>query len=324
MLLIAVSFCVLTFSITIVDSSGRRVDVTSPVRKVFSDYSLVPPFIYMLGEGDKFIGSYFFGWKFYTLVDNNLNSKLKYGKRVPVETIIALKPDVYITRFSAVDTKERKQIAEMGIPVVGLNFESVENILSSIEILGKIFGKEEKVKEIRDYYVQIYEDVLNKTKLLKNKPKVLIVYYVGKSKVLKTFGGDMFQSVLLDIAGGVSVSKDLKYKVTINAEQILKWNPDYIFVMQYGNAPERVKDLLLSDPVLKEVSAVKKGHVYMVPSDGENWIDPCPKWGLGLYWMAKVLHPELFDVDLKKFAEDFYKRFFGVDINEVQLKGDGL
>ena len=310
---------------TLVDSLGREIDVETPVERVFSDYSLVPPFIYMLGEKDAFLGGYFFGWRFYALIDDGISEKLKYGKKLPIETIISLKPDVYITRFSSLKLREYKQIEDLGIPVMGVNLETIDDINRTVELLGKLFGKEELSKKITDYYRRVYSEVLKRSKDVVKRPKVLVVYYSGKAHALRTFGGDMFQSVLVELAGGESVSKELKDKITINTEQILKWNPDYVFVLQYGKSPEKVKESILSDPVLKGVKAVKSERVFLVPNDGENWIDPCPKWTLGLLWIAKVIHPDIFkDLDLMKEAEYFYREFFNLRLGDVRIKGDGL
>ena len=62
-----------------------------------------------------------------------------------------------------------------------------------------------------------------------------------------------------------------------------------------------------------------------MPNDGENWIDPCPKWILGLYWTVKTLHPEEFkDVDIKAKADEFYKKFFGLSVDKVNISGDNI
>jgi iron complex transport system substrate-binding protein len=189
--------------------------------------------------------------------------------------------------------------------------------------LGKIFQKEDYADKIIEYYEGCAKDVEKRISDVEEKPKVLVVYYSGKAKAYRTFGGDMFQSKLIEMAGGISVSKELSGKQTINVEQVANWNPDIILIIQYWKSGKDVKEKILNDPAWKQIKAVRDGKVYVVPNDGENWIDPCPKWILGLYWTAKVLHPEEFkDLNVKAKADEFYKKFFGLSVDEVKIAGD--
>ncbi|WP_237698652.1 hypothetical protein [Pyrococcus yayanosii] len=59
-----------------------------------------------------------------------------------------------------------------------------------------------------------------------------------------------------------------------------------------------------------------------MPNDGESWDYPAPKWVLSLYWLAKVLHPDLFqDVDVQKIADEFYGKWYGIDPGKVTYRG---
>jgi len=216
-----------------------------------------------------------------------------------------------------------KQMVSLGIPVIFVKLESVEDINNTIRILGKIFGKEEKAEEIINYYSKSLSDLKDYVRGISTKPSVLIVFYDGKTHSYRTFGDDMFQSKLVELAGGVCVSRDLSGKKTINAEQVAKWDPDVILILQYRSSAQEAKEFILADPLWKRTKAVREGKVYIVPNDGENWIDPCPKWILGLYWCAKALHPEILKkLDLKKVAEEFYEKFFSPDFKRIEIKGD--
>jgi len=44
---------------------------------------------------------------------------------------------------------------------------------------------------------------------------------------------------------------------------------------------------------------------------------------LGLAWLAKALHPDLFrNLNITNMAATFYKEFFNLSINEVHITGD--
>ena len=311
--------------ITVVDATGKEVKIKEPVEKVITVYGLAPSFIYLLGEGSKYYAGWMWGTEFYKLIDPKVEEKAKKGKTLNVEEIKKENPNVVIAAYWQANKKDVKQLESLGVPVLCIKVESVDDIYNTIKILGKIFQKEDYANEIISYYKNGVNDVEKRISNVKEKPKVLVLYYSGKSKAYKTFGGDMFQSKLVEMAGGMSVSKDLSGKKTINVEQVAEWNPDIILIIQYGKSANKVKENILNDPAWSKINAVKNKKVYIVPNDGENWIDPCPKWILGLYWTAKTLHPEEFkDVDIKAKADEFYKKFFGLSVDKVNISGDNI
>lgn len=141
------------------------------------------------------------------------------------------------------------------------------------------------------------------------RPRVLIIYYSGKHRSFRAFGGDMFQSKLVELAGGISVSAHLTGKKNIDVEQVAKLNPDIILIIRYVMLGSKVKKMIMSDPAWRNIKPVREGRVYVIPYDGENWIDPCLKWILGLYWMAKLFHPSLFrNINITSIADNFSMR----------------
>ncbi|MFU8653231.1 ABC transporter substrate-binding protein [Methanotorris formicicus] len=308
--------------VTITDATGKEVKIKEPVEKVITVYGLSPSFIYLLGEGGKYYAGWMWGTKFYKLVDPKAEEKANNGRTLNVEEIKKEDPNFVIAAYWQANKKDVNQLESLGVPVVCIKVESIDDIYSTIKTLGKVFQKEDYANEIINYYKTNAEDIEKRISKTKEKPKVLIIYYSGKAKAYKTFGGDMFQSKLVEMAGGESVSKDLSGKKTINVEQVANWNPDVILIIQYGKSAGKVKENILNDPAWSKINAVKNKKVYVVPNDGENWIDPCPKWILGLYWTAKVLHPEEFkDLNIKTKADEFYKKFFGLSVDKVNITG---
>ncbi|NNG65916.1 ABC transporter substrate-binding protein [Caldanaerobacter subterraneus] len=317
---------VTTTYVEVKDFSGNVEKITKPVNKVITTYSLVPPFIYLLGEGEKFYFGNFFGISFYELLDSKAKEKAMKGKSVNVEEIIKEDPNVVFSAYWQEGNKDIEQLRSLNIPVVSVNLEDVGNIKNTVLMLGKIFGKEESSNKIICYYDEIQQEIesrLNKSTENKDIPKVLVIYYSGKEQSYMTFGGDMFQSKLIELAGGIPVSKELSGKKNVDIEQIIKWNPDFIVIVQYDTPAKEIKEKILKDSVWKNIKAVKEKKVFVGPNDGENWIDPNPKWPLGLYWMAKILHTENFtDFNLPSEASKFYKEVFNIDFNKVKIEGD--
>ena len=177
--------------------------------------------------------------------------------------------------------------------------------------------------EERMYTLDIFEDYDHSVEEIKNlvsgvkeRPSV---YLCGSDSVLRAAAGGMYQDEMIEIAGGTPVTKDLEDTkwVDITAEQLLNYNPEYIFNVSYS---EFTTDDIRDNAVLAEVNAVKENRLFTVPSKIEAWDYPQPSSILGIYWMTSVLHPDLLSTeDYVKKAQEFYQYWFGIDITEEQL-----
>ena len=69
-----------------------------------------------------------------------------------------------------------------------------------------------------------------------------------------------------------------------------------------------------SDPAWASVKAVRDGRVHLSPKMPFGWVDFPPSVNrlIGLWWLAKILYPELFPEDLRALTRDFYTRFYHV------------
>ena len=136
-----------------------------------------------------------------------------------------------------------------------------------------------------------------------------------KENGLECFAKASYDSILMEIAGGNLVSRDVDAPrgfAEVTIEQVLEWDPDYIFTGWLGSS-----DFLDDNEQWAEVTAVKNGDVYDFPCslDAKGWsyTTECP---LQLLYYAKTLHPDLFeDVDLTAEVQEFYKTFYDYDLS---------
>lgn len=121
-------------------------------------------------------------------------------------------------------------------------------------------------------------------------------------------------------AGGTPVSESLNAgnRSQINYEQLMKWDPEVIFIdhggMNDGSTVEELKKEIMSDPAYSAVTAVKNGEIYLSPSGVFYWDMGIQKILLVMN-MAKLLHPDLFeDLNMENEIMEFYKKFFDYDL----------
>lgn len=301
--------------ITVTDQARREVTVPVPVERVVSLYGVGTLYLYALGVEEKLVLGTYVGlkpgsssWEALLYIDPALPEK--YSRRKPsLEEVLARKPNLVIAGKKA-DLEVAEEIERFGIPVILLFAEDPDGIKAATRLLGKVFGAEGRAEELISHFEGNVERIAS---LISGKelyrPRAL---FVG-TRPSRVASGLMYQSTLIELAGGVSVTSELEgYWQDVDIEQILAWNPEVIFIAPYGKVqPETI----LGDPIWAGVTAVREGRVYKMPRILSPWDIPTPESFLGLLWMAGKLHPEL-GIDIVAEAEAFYSRFYGYELPE--------
>lgn len=211
------------------------------------------------------------------------------------ETIIMEKPDFILSWYSIFDDKRLGDIDywnENGVNTyMSLNSgvvseRTIENEINDILNLGKIFNVEEKAQALVDEITSTVSEVSSKVSNEEKQSAMVIEFYDDEIYTYgsKTLAGDMVTKLgaeLLNPEGG-----------NIGAEDLIKLNPDCIFVsyMDRGNENVPVEEInkILGNPAFASLSAVKNKRVYSIPlgdmySSGIRTIDGINTFANGLY-----------------------------------------
>jgi len=78
----------------------------------------------------------------------------------------------------------------------------------------------------------------------------------------------------------------------------------------------------MDDPRWRFLRAVKTRRVHLIPKAPFNWFDRPPSFMriLGVKWLASILHPDLFPLDLLRETREFYALFLGVHLDDKALE----
>lgn len=291
-------------TLTIVDQAGREVTVDKEFDSIALCYRVVIRFLLSLDQGDKITG---IGKteEFLEELQPSLKDCADVGMGVAdIEALAELKPDVFFHKASDVETLEA--VEEIGIPSVGIEIETPEDMLVALDVLGKVCGAEEKAEELKTYYNDKLEAIETITADIKDKKTAIIM----GSSIGKVADGTMLQGEMIERAGAVNCAADMKATElwpTAGAEQIFAWNPDYIFITNSESATYTAEDIL-KDPAWAEMKAVKAKHVYVMPAAQDSWEFPGVVSVLGIEYMLKTMYPELMtDTELVTDVDEFYK-----------------
>ncbi len=253
--------------------------------------------------------------EFVRVLDPQYDSKIYLERNVGPEQIAVTQPDLVVMKnFQKKNLGD--PVSQLGIPVLYLNLESPEFYEKDFRILGKMFGNPARAEELIRYYRDEKDFVTEQTKTLTEKPDILFIYHTTRDGIaaFNTPPGTWIQSRMVEMAGGNPVWTDIHPGggwSKVNLEQIAAWNPDQIYVVAYKEDVNKVLNSMKNSSEWQELSAVKNGQLTAFPVDFYSWDQPDSRWILGLKWLAKQIHPELFtDLDIQKMTKSFFKDLY--------------
>ena len=299
--------------IELVDQAGRKIELEKPAETLVSSYYITTYATVALGLEDRVIGLEKKADKrpIYKLAAPELLDKPNVGsmKEFNLEAAAALEPDLILMPIKLLDKAET--LTELGLNVLVVDPEDQDRLEGMLTLIAKACGVEENAEKLISYYDE-QEQKLDKLTEGKEEPSV---YLCGNSDYLTVATDEMYQSHLIDMAGGQNAASEVEgdYWTQVSYESILAMDPDYIILPAgagYG------VDAVKNDEQLKDTTAVKNGNVYQMPTGIEEWDSPIPSGILGAMWMASLMHSE--DYSFDQFVSDaqaFYKEFYGFDLD---------
>lgn len=297
------------YPVTVTDHLGREVTIEKQPESFVSGYYISTSLMIALDLDEQLVGveAKADKRKIYKLSTPELTELPSVGtaKEFDLEGCAALKPDLVIVPTKLKDSIPAME--ELGLTVIAVNPEDQTKLFETIDMISTAANVVEKGQKLESWI----SDSLSGLKDSLDGAETPSVYLAGNSALLQTAGPEMYQSTLIENAGGVNAASDITdtYWADTSYEQILSWNPDYIILAADADYDA---DSVLKDSALTDCTAVKEGHVAQIPSDIEALDSPVPASFLGSYYVASILHPEVVtEEDFAAAEKDFYETFYG-------------
>lgn len=318
--------------VTITDHANRTVTIPAPdqLKKVYFTSPLGMIYVYTLTP-DKLAGTsmkltaselkYMPGCKDLPYLGGvqagaelNKEAIIKAGAQI----IISISPDA-ITDNDKTTADQLQQ--QLNIPVVCVDGD-LQKADKAYEFLGKILGQEKRAAQLSAYCTKVFKDVVDKVSAIPEKDRVK-VYYAEQSNGLSTDPDTSSHAAVLKYANALNVAtvqaKGGSGMSPVSLEQVLSWNPDVI--ISWGDNNGGAYNLIKSSKDWANINAVKNNRVYQMPDEPFSWIDRPPSVNrfLGIQWVANLLYPNVYKVDIKKETKDFYKLFYNIDLSDADV-----
>lgn len=236
------------------------------------------------------------------------------------EKILACDPDIVISEFEDADKSNALQ-EQLGVPVITLESGSKgvfdEKFNASMELLGKVFGKEDKaatlLKFIADEKAAIMGKVANIAE--EDKPSVYICGLGNWGTTDHLMTAESYVS--FEVAGVKNVVSGLGIQGVgpIEEEKFVELGEKMDIIIMDAAAVKNIKPLYAEDKTMFDTcKAWRNGEVYLEMAYNAYYTN----YEIALintWFIAKTVYPEAFaDVDMTAKTNEVTKAFLGQEL----------
>jgi len=197
---------------------------------------------------------------------------------------------------------------------------SFTKIPDAFRYLGDILGRQARAEELASFCERSYASVRDAVAAIPESDRIT-VYYAEGPEGLQT-EPETSEHMLGFLEGGALCAAKCEETygggmTDVSLEQVLKWDPEVIVAWDEetrGGAAESIK----TDRSWQQIKAVKDGRVYAMPNEPWAWCDRPPGVNriIGIHWIANMLYPEAYDVDMVQIAKEYFQVMYQKDIDE--------
>ncbi len=306
------------------DGAGRTVAVPARVERVFPAGPPAAIFLYTLAP------DLLLGWpranrpqeREFLLPD--IGSRPEVGRitgrgnTANLEVVLALKPDLILdvgsvnaTYVTLADRVEQ----QTGIPYALLDGR-FDGIPLGYRTLGALIGRREPGEAFARNAEHTIDTITQRVGAIPRERRPRVYYARGPRGLETGLGGSINVETIELLAQNVA-GQTRGGLANVSIEQVLLWNPDVIITIDQEFAAN-----VASDPAWASVAAVRARRVHLSPKLPFGWVDfpPTVNRLIGLWWLSKILYPELFPEDLRALTREFYARFYHVTPSDAQIE----
>lgn len=299
----------------VTDMSGKSVAVPQSIQRVATLEVLGYEKMFLLGQSDKIVLMNKTNAPWMTQTNPHVKQIPKFYEEPDAEALMNMKIDLALYAYDPVKTREKLR----SIGIAGVVSQPSGYYISSAQMFEDLMKRNMRVyaellggdaKNRAEEWCQYFDDrvryVSSRVASIPQNERPHIYYLRGPAAIV-TQGRNSHTLWFGEMAGGdlMALHRDMPDHGAVSIEDILAWNPEYIFVGRMFSPA-----LVLKDPRWRDVRAVKEGKVYQDPEGVFYW-DGSSEGVLLMEFMAQKMYPDRFaDLDMAKEVKDYYARFY--------------
>lgn len=296
---------------TVIDGAGREIYIPLHPEEatIASVYAVSVPFFVALGITDRVLAVNAKSDFWYT-ADANLKAAGTVGRGVvDLEKLAGYAPTALVHRSNDPDTVE--SVERLGIDAVTITVENVEDIKTTLRMLGKYFGAEDRAETAVAWIESEFAYVASIVETIPESQRKTALLMGGN--LGRVAGDDMLQTWMIRQAGGIPVVDEGKDHSWIDSgvEKVFQWNPEVIFCTS-STSRDYTPEEMMADSTWSAVTAVKNKDIHIIPTQADSWDMPGMSCVLGTLYMLRTMYPDYFSAeDFEDHVDSYYRFMFG-------------
>ncbi|HUQ43922.1 MAG TPA: ABC transporter substrate-binding protein [Candidatus Limnocylindria bacterium] len=272
------------FPVTLTDDEGTAVTIPAEPQKIVSLTPATTETLFALGVRDRVVGKVQDPAKFPP--EANTVAEMATFNGVDVEKIVDAGADLVISGGTGLTQGDAvEQLRRANIPVIVSYPTTVEQGVTSIEVIGKAVGAAEEAAALAGGIRRRVDALAAIAATATDKPRLF--YEIDVYNGIFTPPADSIYGEMFRLAGAEPISGDVAYSISL--EDLIDADPEVILLgdTASGQSAETVK----AREGWGGMTAVKNDRIVAV--DDIVITRPGPRIADGLYALIAAIHPEL-------------------------------
>ena len=238
------------------------------------------------------------------------------------EKILSCNPDIVISEYEDVEKEDALQ-EQLGVPVITLKAGSKgvfdDAFAGSMELLGKVFDREEKAQTLVEFVKSEAAEISSRTASIadEDKPSVYICGLGNWGTTNHLMTAENYVSFQVANVKNVLSGTGIQGIGPIEAEKFVEIGDSTDIMIIDAAAVKNIKPLYQEDPTMFDTcKAWKNGEVYLEMAYNAYYTN----FEIALintWFIAKTVYPEQFqDIDLTAKTNEVTKAFLGQELAE--------
>ena len=244
------------------------------------------------------------------------------AQEAEAEKILSCNPDIVISEFEDVEKEDALQ-EQLGVPVVTLKTGSKgvfdEAFADSMELLGTLFGEDEKAAALVDFVNSEKDEIVSRTAEIKeeDKPEVYVCGLGNWGTTDHLMTAENYVSFNVANVKNVLSGTNLEGIQPIEEEKFVELGDNMDIMIMDAAAVKNIAPLYQEDPTMFDTcKAWQNGEVYLEMAYNAYYTN----YEIALmntWFAAKTVYPDLFeDIDMTEKTNEITNQFLGKDLAE--------
>jgi len=276
------------YPLTLTDDAGREITLAAEPQAIVSLAPSNTEIVCALDACDRLVGVT--DYDVYPAEVAEIDRVVNVAQ-VDVEAVVAAEPDLVLAAGNELTpTTVIDQLTDLGLPVLVLYPESLDEVIGDIELVGTAIGRSDEAADLVDD-MQARVEAVEEAVAELDQPRTFYEVSVYEGTIY-TAGEGSFLASLIETAGGEPITGDA-LSTSIEIEDLVAADPELILLGDATYDETVTAEGVAARPGWDAMTAVADDRVEVVAEDVVI-TRPGPRIADGLEALARAIHPDAF------------------------------